>query len=36
MATRKRIKDKNNLNPKTHAKRLDEINHELDLINEVL
>ncbi len=30
------LKIKNNLNTKTHAKRLDEINHELDLINEVL
>ncbi|RIN48238.1 tRNA methyltransferase, partial [Staphylococcus simulans] len=30
------LKIKNNLNPNTHAKRLNEINDELDLINEVL
>lgn len=30
------LKIKNNLNPKIHVQRLDEINDELDLINEVL
>ena len=30
------LKIKNNWNPNTHAKRLNEINDELDLINEVL